>query len=67
MAIHAVMSQKFGFACNDGDAPGGGRREEDGQAADVLIKINQLYEITPKQLLIIIRCTVGNIQKPVPT
>jgi len=46
------MSQKFGFACNDGDAPGGGRREEDGQAADVLIGINRLYEITPKQLLI---------------
>ncbi|KYN17794.1 hypothetical protein ALC57_09924 [Trachymyrmex cornetzi] len=22
VAIHAVMSQKFGFACNDGDAPG---------------------------------------------
>jgi len=39
------MSQKFGFACNDGDTPGirpGEGRGEDGQMTNVLIRINQL-------------------------
>jgi len=38
------MSQKFGFVCNDGGAPGrepwGGRREGDGQAGNVPIRVN---------------------------
>ena len=41
VAIHVDISQKFGFACNDGNVPGvrpGGR--EDGQA-NVLIGVNQ--------------------------
>ena len=34
------MSQKFGFACNDGDASGIRPRREDGQAANILIGVN---------------------------
>jgi len=38
VAIHAVMSQKFGFACNNGDVPGILGRG-DRQAANVPIRI----------------------------
>jgi len=59
VAIHAVMSHKFGFACNDGDAPGvhSGRDKRMYQSEQTSL----WYEVTSKKLLIAMRSTVDNV------